>query len=703
MSVCHIDFETRSAVDLKQTGAYIYAMHESTDVWCMAYAFDEEEVQLWTPDLPCPPRLKAHIVLGETCVAHNAAFERIIFQYIMGPRYGWPVPDLEQWRCTMAMAYAMALPGSLEEAGAALGLSIQKDMTGRRRMLKMSRPRKISGGTSGFWDALKAGDIQKAGITWWDDDEHKEALYAYCKTDIEVERMLEKRMMALRPQEQEIWFLDQRINDRGVFIDKRLCDRALEVVEKTQTMLDREMKEVTAGAVDSCASVSALVKWLKLQGVETDSVNKEMLDEMLGAWELTPAARRALELRQEAAKTSTAKIKKMLDMRAEDGRMRGNLQYHGAGTGRWAARGAQLQNLPRPKIKEISEAIDTIMTTASPALIGMLYGPPLGVISDCIRGMIAAPEGKHIIAADLSNIEGRGVAWLAGEETKLNAFRAYDAKKGPDIYLVAAAGIFGCSIEEALAFRQIGKVSELSLGYQGGPAAFGKMSGNYGLKIGDHYDVIWNAALPMVRDRAIEGYEKRGKDSPMEERAWLASEVVKIGWRLANQEIVKLWYGLENAAVDAVRHPGQTFGYREVEYKVAGSFLWCRLPSGRVLCYPYPRMKQVDTSWGEKKEAIVYKTVDGITRKWGDKPFYGGLAAENITQAVARDVMAEAMLRIEAAGYPCILTVHDEIVSEVDENYGSVEEFVGLLVEQPTWAKGFPISAEGWRGTRYRK
>lgn len=687
MSVCHIDFETRSTVDLKQTGAYIYAMHESTDVWCMAYAFDEGEVQLWTPDMPCPPELKAHVLFGETCVAHNAAFERIIFQYIMGPRYGWPVPELEQWRCTMAMAYAMALPGSLEEAGAALGLSVQKDMAGRRRMLKMSRPRKAVGTT----------------LTWWDDEEHKNALYAYCKTDIEVERMLEKRMMALRPQEQEIWFLDQQINDRGVYIDKQLCDRALEVVDKTQDMLDREMKELTAGAVDSCAAVSALVKWLKLQGVQTDSVNKEMLDEMLGAWELTPATRRALELRKEAAKTSTAKIKKMLDMRATDGRMRGNLQYHGAGTGRWAARGAQLQNLPRPKIKEIGEAIDIIIRTASPALIGLLYGQPLSVVSDVIRGMIAAPPGKHVIAADLSNIEGRGVAWLAGEETKLNAFRAYDAKTGPDIYLVAAAGIFGCTIEQAAAFRQIGKVSELSLGYQGGPAAFGKMSGNYGLKIGDHYDVIWGAAMPLVQDRAMEGYEKRGKDSPMDEKAWIASEVVKIGWRLANQEIVKLWYGLENAAVDAVRHPGQTFGYREIEYKVAGSFLWCRLPSGRVLCYPYPRMKQVDTSWGEKKEAIVYKTVDGITRKWGDKSFYGGLAAENITQAVSRDVMAEAMLRIEAAGYPCILTVHDEIVSEVDENYGSVEEFAGLLVEQPTWAKGFPISAEGWRGTRYRK
>jgi len=497
---CHLDFETRSAADLRKVGLFIYAKHPSTRVWCCAYAFGDEDPEIWLSGEPCPPRLKKHIEDGGIIVCHNAQFERQIFIEIMGPQHGWPVPELEQFRCTMAMSYAMSLPGSLEGAGAAVNLPIQKDVAGGKVMKKMAKPRARFGctgcGGSGIRADERCAKCQGTGeiYTWWDSAENKMILYDYCSNDVLTERELEKRVLPLSPFEQKVWFLDQEINERGVYIDQDLCMQADAIVARAQSKLDTEMQFVTEGAVDSCSAASALLKWLNANGVPAPNLKRETIDEMLGGWDLPERCRRAIELRSDGSKTSTAKIKKMLLMRAEDGRMRGNLQYHGAGPGRWAARGAQLQNLKRPKIKNVSDAIDAIMRGCSPQFIDMAFGSPLSVVSDCIRGMITAAPGSSLIAADLSNIEGRGVAWGAGEEQKLDAFRAYDAGTGPDIYLVAAAGIFGREIDEDDPLRQIGKVSELSLGYQGGPVAFSKMAGNYGLRIGDHYDVVWGNA-----------------------------------------------------------------------------------------------------------------------------------------------------------------------------------------------------------------
>lgn len=735
MTELHIDFETRSLLDLKVVGGYIYAMHPTTEPWCASYAFDDEPVKRWKKGEPCPPEIAEHIKKGGIIVAHNAAFERIIFNYIMGPRFGWPVPKLEQWRCTMAMAYAMNLPGSLEEAAAALGLKAQKDMSGRRLILQMAKPRKIEKcaackgkGQSEIVlshptpttvlvreDACIVCDGIGVHITWWDDEDRKARGMAYCDQDVEVERELGKRVLQLRPQEQQLWFLDQKINDRGVYIDADLCNQALKVVELTQTALDEEMREVTKGAVRSCGEVSNLVKFVNKElGAMPDqplvaSVNKEMLEELLTLWDLTPAARRALEIRQEAAKTSTAKIKKMLEMRAPDGRMRGNLQYHGAGTGRWAARGAQLQNLPRPKMKkeQVADAIETILETASPALISMLYGPPLSVVADCIRGMVAAPKGKDIVFADFAAIEARVLAWLAGQHDIVAAFA-----KNADIYSKQASLIYQRPIDrknnpDHFTEGLVGKVAILALGYQGGADAFGKMAGNHSLKLEPLYDPVYAAATPENREKAEWGYQQRGKKSKLSEKAWIAAELIKLAWRDANPAIVSFWAELEDAAILAVKNPGKQYnvGGKDrpvVSYRVSGSFLWCRLPSGRTICYPYPRIKTVEVPWGTK-EAVVYKAVNGVTKKWEEHVFYGGLAAENITQAVARDLMAEGMLRVEDAGYEVIITIHDEEGTEIPEGFGSVEEFEDLMAQTPEWAKGCPVNAEGWRGKRYRK
>lgn len=703
MKTCHLDLETRSKIDLRKVGLYVYASHQSTEVLCMAYAFDDEEPKLWTPAEPIPSELVAHISAGGICAAHNSYFERLLIREKL-VKFGLPEVPIEQWRCTMVQSYALSLPGSLEDSAKALGIDVGKDLEGRKLMLKMCKPRKMLCVCKGDDEAcvICGGNPE---VTWWDDPEMHKRLGRYCIQDVKVEREIDKRTLKLRPEELQLWFLDARINDTGVYIDKTLCDAALKVVEDTMKALNAELKIIAACET---MEVSQLAKWVASQlNRPVPSLNKEAILAMLSSLDLPDNVRRALELRQEAGKTSTSKVSKMLEMRGEGGRMRGNLQFHGASTGRWAARGAQLQNLPRPKIKDVNGAIKLIIDTKDYKWVDLMYGQPLGVVSDCIRGMIGCAPGKVMLSADFSNIEGRVLAWLAGQHNKLDAFRAFDAKTGPDLYLVAASGIFGCSIDEAVEFRQIGKVAELSLGYQGGPNAFAKMAGNYGLHIGKHYDIVWENAQTEHKETALTGYDLRGKKADMTREAWLAAEVIKVAFRAFNDKIQKYWYLLEEAATRAVQQPGplqKVVGQDmpEISYKVSGSFLFCRLPSGRTICYPYPTIKPQKTDWGTTRHVVVYKCVDAITRKWGDKHFYGGLAAENITQAVARDVMAEAMTRLHDLNYTIVNTVHDEII--VEEGIGaSLDLFLRVMEEAPAWAKGCPIAASGWLGERYKK
>lgn len=695
MSTLRIDFETRSAIDLKKVGVHVYAVHATTDVWCAAFAFDDGPIEVWTPGSPCPPAIRAHLTAGGEIHAYNANFERILWREVMGPKHGWPVPALEQYHCTMAAALAMALPGSLEDCASALGVASQKDMAGYRLMLQMCRPRRTE---------------PDGRIVWWDEPDKIARLAAYCMTDVETERQIAARVLPLRPSERAVWLLDQIINDRGVGIDRPLCESFRRIVADLTASLDAEMKRVTDYAVTACSQTATLTAWLGRQGVPTDSVAKEALEDLLAREDIPAAARRALELRQQAAKASTAKIGAMLDRSPVDGRMRGNLQYHGAGTGRWAARGAQLQNLPRPTIDgkpaKGSSVEDVIGLAAKrgTAALELLYDNPMEAVSACIRGLIVPDTGHRLMSADFSNIEGRVLAWLAGQEDKLEAFRLYDRGEGPDLYIVAAAGIYGTPIKQVQPdWRQGGKVAELALGYQGGVGAFSKMASVYKLKLAALYDAVYEAASPFNRDRAEDAFEQRGKGSGLSREAWLAAELIKLAWRQKNDKIAAFWPDLENAAVAAVADPGEMVRVGPVVYRKSGSFLWCRLPSGRALCYPYAELEEVELPWGGTKKGLVYKSVDQFTKRWSHKKFYGGLAAENITQAVARDVMVEAMLRVEAAGYPTVLTVHDEIVAEPRLGQGSLEEFERLMAVVPPWIAGCPISVAGWAGARYRK
>lgn len=655
MPTLHIDFESYSAAELPFVGLYNYANHPTTGIHCMGFAFDDDPVVVlhpkgrWWPSLPSA--IISHVRAGGEVVAHNATFEFWMWN-IVGRRYGWPELKLEQMRCTMAQCYAMALPGSLEKAAAALGIDQQKDMAGQRVMMQLAKP--------------------KADGTFWkpDDDPGKfDRLYDYCAQDVEVEREVDGRTMRLSSIERAVWLLDQKINARGVYVDLPSIKTAIELVDREKKRLDQEIQAASSGEVARCTETASIVGYARSRGVEITGVAKSDVTGALDTPGLPLDVRRVLELRKEAAKSSTAKLIAMRDRASSDSRVRGCFQYHGASTGRWAHRGIQPGNLPRPRHGTKQPHIeDMIANLHSRDYIDMNYGPVMDAMADCVRGMITASPGHELIAMDFSAVEARVLAWLAGEEGVLDIFRTHGK-----IYEHAASGIYRKPLEKVTKDeRQIGKVAVLALGYGGGVGAFQSMARNYGVQVDD--------------DRA---------------------EKIKSAWREAHPKIVQYWYDLERAAIQGTEFNALTAAGapgRQVKFRRDGSFLWCKLPSGRVLCYPYPTIKHREMPWGDSKPALHFIAVN-IGNKWEETHTYGGSLAENVTQAVARDLLADAMIRLEHNGFPVVLHVHDEAVVEVpaDAPADTIRKAENIMAEQPWWAKELPLAAEGWRGVRYRK
>lgn len=664
----HLDCESRSTVELSDVGVHAYAESPTTDVLCVAFALNDHPVKCWHPGEPVPDEIRKAVDCGWTLVAFNAAFERTLWREILGPRYGWPIPKLSQWQCVMVQALAMSLPGSLKNATRAVGIDDGgKADAGRVLMLQMCKPRK----------ARKGEDPNI--LHWWDDDERRQKLAEVCAKDVEDERELEKRLLQLRPSEQSLWQLDQRINDRGVYVDIDLCNAAQTIVDQATTWLNDEIHLLTDEAVRATTNVAQIAKWCREQGFQTTSLAKDAVEEILARKDLTPVVRRVLEIRREAAKASVKKIDALLLGRSKNGRAKGLLQFHAAGTGRWAGRRFQPQNIKRPDLDDIDGAIAAV-GTGNAEYVRVVYGEPLSVVGDCLRGMVRAAPGNVLYAADFSNIEGRAQAWLAGEEWKLEAFKQFDAGLGADLYKVAYGRAFGIAPEKVDGGaksgpqRQIGKVMELALGYQGGVGAFQKMAVGYGVEVSD-------------------------------ERA----EELKTLWREAHPNIKQCWWDLENAGRSAIEHRGKTFHVGPISFRCAGSFLFMRLPSGRCITYPYPCLKSKLMPWKDSagrpvwKESICYKGVDTFTHQWTDCFAHGGLLFNNAVQGLARDLEAEAIIRVEAKGYYVILSVHDEVVCETRAGFGSVEEFEQLMTVLPAWAEGLPVAANAWVGPRYKK
>lgn len=648
MITVSVDFETRSTVNLKRTGVYPYARHPSTGIWLMAYAFGDEEPLLWHPGEPPDPRLADHILAGGPLAAWNAQFERTMWHYKMR-EFGWPVPLISQWWCTMARAACYGLPLHLETAAKALGIEQQKDMDGSRLMQQMCKPRRVE---------------PDGTIVWWDAPEKIERLGVYCKQDVRTERAIGEQLRPMSDSERRIYLLDQQINDRGVGLDVPLAEAALDVAERALVKANEQISSLTDGDVPAVSAVAAMAGWLHRQGVSCDGVNKQEVASMKARPSLAPAVREVLQIREEAGKSSVAKYESMLEYGREDGRMRGLLAYHGAATGRWAGRGPQPQNFPRGTVKNPESFIPIVLRRDLDLL--SLIDAPLAVLSSMLRSVMRAAPGHRLIAGDYAAIEARVLAWLAGHEDLLEDFR-----HGVDVYKGLAAQIYDVPVAEVdKGQRLMGKIAVLGLGYSMGWAKFIESCAKFGVTISEEF----------------------------------SKGVVSV-YRMANEPIVALWHSLENAALHAVENEGAIIAATgRVRFQRRGAWLYMQLPSGRTLKYREPIIVQKETPWGAVKDTVQFKGFNSVTRQWGPAYLYGGLLAENLTQATARDILAEAMLRLDAAGYPIVLTVHDEIVAEVPEGPPqTAEEFESLMTVVPDWAIGCPIKAEVWEGPRYRK
>lgn len=722
MIVASIDFETRSDVDLLQHGAYRYFASPNADVLMASYSLDGgKTVKRWRRETPCPDDLRAHIEAGGVISAHNAAFERLAFWTVLVPRYGWPKPRLEQFVCTAVAAAAQQLPRALDELGPALNLPVQKDKEGKRLIRKFSIPRKPS----------KYED--PSGLYWNEPEDHPEdfeAFHNYCDDDVRTECAAKHRLVPQSAAETELYHTSERVNDRGLRIDRKSALAAIRLAEKSKKLINREMRLVTGGYVGAGSEVGKLKEWIAMQGVTLDALGKSEIEELLDRADLPANVRAAVALRQEFAKTSVAKLKSFMKRVSADGRIRGAFLFHAAGTGRFSSVGAQLHNLPRPRKAFGKAKLDMHMLFESfrfedPEYLKLLYGEELGrtlhLISDAIRGFIMAGPGNDLLVADYSGIEGAVAAWFCGEDWKLKAMFDIIADPSlPDLYRRAAAGIFNTTtdvITKDDGRRQVGKVSELSLQYQGGVGAFRSMAKGYSLDLDEVYEPVWAAASGDDREAAEKRHDeclkrKEAAAVEMSREAWIASELVKVGWRRSHPAIVESWKLLESAIWDAVSSPGTVVQCLKVKYVVRKNFLWCLLPSGRCLAYGKPEIRDVEVPWAdktispalrEKKATVTALSVNSVTKRWERSPLYGGLLLENVVQGIARDLLCEGIRKSEDAGYPVIGHVHDEIITEVPRGWGDVHEFERLICELPDWAAGLPLVAEGWRGKRYRK
>lgn len=698
------DFETSSASDLGAAGAHIYSKHPTTRVLCLAYAFGEEPPRIWRLGIDPPPTdLFAAIVAGARVNAWNAAFERLIWANVCVPKLGWPALPDKQLFCTMVRAYAQGIPGKLEKAAPALGLEIEKDMVGNRVMRLLASPRETQPLT--FYEPNDTDPKVRAKF---------ETLYAYCKQDVEVERAAEKRLRELIPFERDLWLLDQKINDRGVAIDVKAATHANRLVELEESLAQQKIQKLSGGQITTPNSQGQIKDFLVDYGVHVPSIAKADVLDMLADPALPAVCREVLLVRQASAKTSVAKLNAMLQgADPVDHRVRGTIQYYGAyTTGRFAGRRLQTQNFVRGKLKHaeietvfsILHGMDGQPCGEAHALLSALFDSPLGAISQCLRGFIVAAPGHDFVVSDWNAIEARMIAWLAGEETTLAVFRGHGK-----IYEHTASDIFGVPMEKVSSDeRQAGKQAVLGLGFNGGVGALQKMAKAYGFKYAPVLASLLKRASNEMRERTERSYallKSRYTDISRDE--FFASDLIKQAWRLANPRVVQYWRELDAAATQAVSNPGVRFpagpdGPAQVSYVQSGSFLLCRLPSGRNLVYPYPRLEMRETPWGDKREVITYMAEDQAHR-WVRQPAAVMQLVENITQAASRDILAYAMPRVEAAGYPIVLHTHDELICELPKGRGSVDELSAIMATPPKWAATLPLAAAGYRAERYRK
>lgn len=733
-----VDFETRSTTDLRTAGIRRYVEDTNTGTWGFSYNFDNGPVKDWEPGMPDPVDLLEHVRRGGRVGAHNAAFERWIWNAVLRCHYGlqhWPVMTAQQQTCTMARAAAHGLPQDLDTLCNVLVTVNRKDKMGNAVMRKMMKPRKVDHGQ----------------IIWWDEPQDVEILRNYRRQDVRTESEIHTKLPELSPHERQIWELDQKINDRGIPIDIVAVTNAVNVTRYAKKQLDLKIKALTDGFVGKVTEVSNIVTWLAKRGIRTETLRKGDYDDLLVFSDLAgdPVAREVLELRREGAKTSTSKYDKILDCVCEDGRIYNQFNYHGAGPGRWAGRLVQPQNLYRldPDADAAAVAFTTTVLGYEMSakdiyeLIEIAGFEPLPALAKSMRGMIQAEPGKKLMGGDFANIEGRLNAWFSGETWKLLAFQEYDLGIGPDLYKVTAGQLTGKTpdLVAKIERQTMGKVPELACGYQGGVGAFKSMAHT------QNPPVKPEAIVPPVKGATperewaemLERFDGAPDKHGLLREEWCAIKLVVTGWRKRHPLIVQGWWDLGDAAVEAVAVPGQVvpvYGGK-ARYVCSDGWLYCQLPSGRLICYCNPwietrREERVEYNgrWidvedfptteflpytAQQLRDAGYKVMERTKHtvhfmgmkdgQWREKALYGGLQCENIVQGAARCLLDRAMLRVEAAGYPIILHAHDEILCEVDEGYGSVQEFQQLMSVLPDFVTGLPLATAVWEDKRYVK
>lgn len=686
-------------------GLHRYA--EKVEVMLFQWALDDGEVvdHDFTEDPRMPRELREMLLDPSVQLRfHNAAFDRTVIRWGLG----LDIP-IERWFCTMAQSYSHSMPGGLEQLGYAQGLSDdeRKMKIGGQLIQLFCKPRPKN-------QILRRATRLTHPVEW-------NQFRVYGKQDVAQMRTSSKKlpMWNYKGRELELWHLDQKINDRGVLVDLDLANGAVVTAEREKLDLKRRGVEITNGEVTSLTKRDQLLVHLLAEyGVDLPNLQKATLERRIEDPDLPDALRELLRMRLDATTTSVAKYKTLLKAVSSDGRLRGLLQFNGAGrTGRWAGRIWQPQNLSRPthKLNQITLAIAQIKAD----VLDLCHDDVMARLSSCVRGSIIAPKGKKLVIADLSNIEGRKLAWLAGEEWKLQAFRDFDTvigvdakgkkiRLGIDLYILAYAKAFGVTPEQVMhnvefgdgSWRQIGKVMELALGYEGGVGAFLTFAAAYGI---DLEAMAEDAATRISKEMwgeaaAIYDWTIKKKRSTfgLSRRAWIVCEAFKRMWRNAHPNIVSWWRELDDTVRKAIGTPGVTLQCRTVKIRRDGAWLRIALPSGRALCYPAPRI--------DDKGRISYLGTHQYTRKWTRLNTYGGKLAENITQASARDVMANGMMLADPAGYEILLTVHDELITETpDTEEFTVEGLAGFMATVPDWAPGLPLAAAGFETDRYRK
>lgn len=653
MSTLFFDCETFSEVPIAN-GTHAYA--EGAKIILASYAWDDEPAVCvdMTDGSTTLDDLQDLMDKASVVVIHNSAFDRTILRNV-----GVNLP-VEQVHDTMVQALSHSLPGALDKLCTVLHVptNLAKDKDGKRLIFLFCKPQPAN-------RKLRICDRTTHPADW-------EAFKSYARMDIEAMREVYKRLPKWnyagpasnsRRDELELWHVDQRINDRGVAVDRELATAALRAVERLQARLAYEASELTEGHVGSTTQRERVIAYLAdYLGYPVGDLKGASVERILSELGLPDEVRELLLNRQQAAATSPAKYKALLKGASKDGRLRGTLQFCGASrTGRFGGRVFQPQNLPRPVVKgwAVEEGIAAMKANTE----DLLFDNVMDLITSAIRGCIVAPAGRKLVIADLSNIEGRMLAWLAGETWKLEAFAAFDKGVGHDLYKITAASILHKKPEDITKDeRQVsGKVPELACGYQGALGAFKTMGALYGVDLPD------DTVLGIVK-----------------------------AWRAAHPNTVKLWYGLENACRDAVYSPGVVKRFGRLAIQRDGVWLRIRLPSGRYLCYP-----GVECDDAGK---LSYLGVNQYTRKWERLRTYGGKLVENVTQAASRDVLCYGMKLAEESGYPVVLHVHDELICEVpDRPDYNVARLSAIMSTNPPWAEGLPLAAAGFETHRYRK